>query len=445
MGLIFCIAAFTASFLLGRRSVVAGLGAVLTIGYLYGILRANYLDTYAHFIFDAGVMGFYLAVFPGRLRAAKGPAGQLKRWVMLLIGWAGLMFLLPLQHPLIQLVGLRGNAFLVPFLLVGSWLQGRDLARLVLIMAALNLLALGFAVAEYIVGVPAFFPVNGVTDIIYRSNDVAGYTAYRIPACFANAHCFAGTMVGTFPWLVGGLVQPGQRWWQRGLLLLGIGAALLGVFLTATRVGPVLLFFLVLVATFTGGLRGGHLVAWLLLLCAIAYVVSGEERMQRFLTLQDSEAVLSRVEGSVNVTFLDLLLRYPMGNGLGAGGTSIPFFLQGLIRDPVGMENEYSRLLLEQGVVGLGLWVGFIAWALSRPALPRGSPWQLGWRLLWCASLGSFLLAVLGVGLMTSIPQTVLLFLGVGFVAVPRSSPAARPLTPRRLVPRANGALSPPR
>src|SRR5271166_1542441 len=118
-GLMFCLVAFASSLALGRRSLAAGLGGVLTCGYLYGILRANYLDSFTHFIFDSAVLGFYLSrlgcdVPPGISARVR----QLWLWVVVLIGWPCVMFLIPFQHPLIQLVGLRGNAFLVPFLLV---------------------------------------------------------------------------------------------------------------------------------------------------------------------------------------------------------------------------------------------------------------------------------------------------------------------------------------
>jgi hypothetical protein len=424
MGLVICLAGFALALLTGRRSLTAGLGSVLTVGYLYGILRANYLDTFAPFLFDAAALGFYAGVLLRPLPPAGGPTAALRGWVFVLAGWVVVMFFLPLQHPLIQLVGLRGNAFLLPFLLVGGWLRGEDAGRLSVWLACLNVLAVGFAAAEFVVGVPAFYPQNAVTELIYNSNDVAGYTALRIPATFANAHAYAGTMVSTVPWLVGALVQPGRRWWARGWLMIGIAAALLGVFLTATRVGIVLLCVLVLVTTVSGRLRGASWLGWVAMLAGVGYVVSTEERMQRFLTLFNTEEVLERMEGSVNLSFFELLSRYPMGNGLGAGGTSIPFFLQGLIANPVSLENEYSRILLEQGVVGLALWAAFIAWVFTRPTPPRGAPWWLGWRLLWYASAGNFALAVLGTGLMTAIPMTVLLFLGLGFMATYHPAPA---------------------
>jgi hypothetical protein len=421
MGLTLCLVGFFASFLLGRRSLAAGLGGVFSTGYLYGILRANYLDSFAHFIFDAAVLGFYLSRIGVRLRS--GTAARitpLRSWVIALLAWSGIMFLLPLQHPLIQLVGLRGNAFLLPFLLIGGQLQTDDARRLSVWLAALNLVALSFATAQFFLGVAMFFPVNAVTEIIYKSNDVADYTAYRIPATFANAHAYAGAMIGTIPWLVGGLIEPGRSAPTRVLVLAGVGAALLGVFLTATRVTLIVLFVQLVVATFSGRIRGFSWIGWLLILGGVAYVVSGEERLQRFLTLQDTDKVFDRFEGSVNLSFWDLMLRYPMGNGMGAGGTSIPYFLQHLITNPVGMENEYSRILLEQGLVGLGLWIAFICWVLTRPRPAKGDPWFLGLRLLWFTAAGSFALSVLGTGLMTAIPQSALLFLGVGFMVARR-------------------------
>ncbi|HLL45479.1 MAG TPA: hypothetical protein VK399_02175 [Longimicrobiaceae bacterium] len=46
MALLVCGIAFVAAFVAGRRSLVAGIGAVLTVGYFYGILRANLASTF---------------------------------------------------------------------------------------------------------------------------------------------------------------------------------------------------------------------------------------------------------------------------------------------------------------------------------------------------------------------------------------------------------------
>ena len=428
MGILFCVAAFTVSFGLGRRSIVAGLGSVLTAGYFYGILRANYLDTYTYFLFDCAGRGYYLSFLGERPAAASNPVvRQLQGWLTILIGWSVVMFLMPIQHPMIQIVGLRGNAFLLPFVLVGSGLQRGDFERLAIWLSLLNLATLGFAAAEFLMGVEAFFPLNAATQLIYNSNDVARQTtALRIPATFSNAHNYAGTMLGTLPWLVGALVQAGKPAWLRCLLALAILAALLGMFMTATRTCVVVLFVLVAVATFSGELKGGLRIGWIVLLALVGYVVSSEERMQRFLTLQNTDMVFERLEGSVNLGFLELLVRYPMGNGMGAGGTSVPYFLRHLLIDPVMIENEYGRILLEQGLVGLCLWVAFIVWLLTRPAPPPGASWRLGWRLLWYASAIQLALAVLGTGLLTAIPQTALFLTGVGTVAAYRGDPTVR-------------------
>jgi hypothetical protein len=424
MGLILCVLAFGGSLLFGRRSLAAGVAAVLTTGYLYGILRANYLDSFAHFIFDCAVLGLYLSRLGQRLTpAAAARTSRLWLWAALLIGWPCVMFLIPFQHPLIQLVGLRGNAFLLPFLLVGGRLQTSDANRLGLWLAALNLVALSVAGAEYVQGVPRYFPKNAVTDIIYKSKDLVGYTAYRIPATFSSAHSFAGTMVMTIPWMIGAWLRPGRRpAWQHVLLAGGIGAAVLGIFMAATRVNVILLFVLLAVITLSGKLRGPILLGWLVILGVIGYVVSGQERLQRFTTLGDTEEVVGRFEGSVNNTFLELVVKYPLGNGIGGGGTSIPFFLAHLIRDPVGMENEYSRIVLEQGWPGLLLWVGFILWVLGRYPTNRGDSWLLGKRLIWMTGIASFLLSLIGTGMLTSVPQTAMLLIGIGFVT---AGPAA--------------------
>ena len=45
---------------------------------------------------------------------------------------------------------------------------------------------------------------------------------------------------------------------------------------------------LVAVVTISGHLRGGQWVRWVVALGLVGYIVSGEERLQRFTTLQDT-------------------------------------------------------------------------------------------------------------------------------------------------------------
>jgi hypothetical protein len=423
MGILFCCVSFAACLLLGRVSIAAGLGSVVSVGYLYGIIRANYLDSATYFVFDSATVGFYLSLLSGLpSRAHDDALRPLRGWTMALLGWTVFMFLMPIQHPLIQLVGLRGNAFLLPLLLMGGWLRWQDARQLSLWLAVLNHIAFAFALAEYVIGVPAFFPRNQVTELIYRSTDVAG-TAFRIPACFANAHSYGGTMVATLPWLIGAWTQPRLPGWHRALLGSGIALALAGVFMSAARSIMIQLAVVILLTTLSGKLRGGLLFGWLIVLGVVGYVVSGEERLQRFLTLGDTEHVMTRLEGSVNLNFVELLVAYPLGNGMGAGGTSIPYFLQHLLRDPVGLENEYSRILLEQGVPGLLLWLAFIVWCIGqRPNDPRDA-WLFGKRLLWAFGLASFATAAIGIGLMTAIPQSALFLLGMGFALTAERTP----------------------
>jgi hypothetical protein len=196
--------------------------------------------------------------------------------------------------------------------------------------------------------------------------------------------------------------------------------------MAAARSHALVLFVLLTVASFMTRWRGGHRIGWALILLGVIWLVSGEERLQRFTTLRDTEYVSERISGSINKRFFELAYEYPLGNGLGGGGTSVPYFLQQRLRDPVSMENEYVRIMLEQGLPGLVLWLVFIAWALLRRTTPSGDPWFLGRRLAWAASAAYFATGLIGVGLLTSVPQTCLLLLSTGWVAVQPTPELAR-------------------
>src|SRR5262245_20427712 len=110
MGLYLCILSFLASYFLGRRSLGQGLAAVIAVGYSYGILRAQYLDGFTHFLFDFAVLGLYASQFvlvrPDAARRFR--SRKVMPWVVALVGWPFFVFLLPVNDILIQLVGLRG-------------------------------------------------------------------------------------------------------------------------------------------------------------------------------------------------------------------------------------------------------------------------------------------------------------------------------------------------
>src|SRR4029077_8514772 len=111
-----------------------------------------------------------------------------------------------------------------------------------------------------------------------------------------------------------------------------------------------------------------------------AWLVSNHERLQRYSTLFDSEFVSSRISSSINLPVVEAALEYPFGVGIGGGGTSIPYFLQDEILQDVLAENEYVRIMLEEGVLGLAMWISFIVWMATRRRNAIGQP-SLGRRL----------------------------------------------------------------
>jgi hypothetical protein len=286
------------------------------------------------------------------------------------------------------------------------------------VLGVLNIAALALAMVEFTIGIEPFFPRNEITEIIYKSRDLVGWTAYRIPSSFSSSHAFAGTLVATLPVLIGAWTQPDVRRSESYLFPAAIGLSLLGVFIAAARQHMITAAALVVVVTFAGGLSRKYWVRWVVALAAVAYVVAGDARLQRFSTLQDTEMVTERIGGSVNRDFFQFMADYPMGNGLAGGGTSIPHFLRERARPSVGLESEYSRIMLEQGIPGLFAWALFILWILFRRTNGQRSSWRSMRLLAWTTTLAAFGAGFIGTGMLTSVPQSMLFLLMAGFIAV---------------------------
>jgi hypothetical protein len=316
--------------------------------------------------------------------------------------------------------------------------------KIALGFAILSLIELAFALAEIEFGLTRFYPMNAIDQIIYNSMDVAvGSTnAYRIPATFVQAAAYGGNMASLVPLLLGAMVQEraGGRRWRFLLVALGVSAA--GVFLSASRSQATALFLLGIAATFSGRIRNFPWFGWVALLAILGVLVAMSPRMQRFVTLEDTTYVKKRFANSLNSNFGELAWEYPLGNGLGGGGTSLPYFLQSQLHNPIAIENEYGRIMLEQGLPGLALWLAFIFWMLTRPLPSESDPWYLGKWLARVVLAYCFMTAPTGMGLLTSIPGTALVLLFAGWIATPYVMPAvARPPTRAATAPPIDPAL----
>jgi len=187
--------------------------------------------------------------------------------------------------------------------------------------------------------------------------------------------------------------------------------------MAATRVGLISAVFMVILAATSGRLGAMKRWIWVVVVAGVIFAALHNDRWQRYKEL-DTTTITERIGGSVNRTFLEILQEYPMGNGLGGGGTSIPYFLASQVNHPVGVENEYGRILLEQGIIGLLLWIGFGIWVgTNRVALVKDE-WYTGRRMAWYFSIFTLATAVIGVGLMSSIPHTFFFMLLLGWSAV---------------------------
>jgi hypothetical protein len=417
IALVLCVLALISSHLAGRRSLTAGLLTTLAWAYFYGILRANFATAASHFIFDCSMVGFYTTQGKILLNSIKRTR-TLHLWATALFLWPCIVCFFPFQPFLVSLVGLRGNVFFLPMLLIGAELTSERATSVARGLALLNVIALAFACAEYQLGVPRFYPVNSVTRIIYASHDVGGFRYFRIPATFNTAHAYAGAMVTTIPLLFGALVKPVAAGKDRVVALVGIVAALLGVLLSSTRVHFVFAGVLCVVILLSGELTLRARVPMIAVFAVLALVAANNSRMSRFKSLGNSEGVSERIGGSVNATVWDAIRDHPMGNGLGGGGTSIPYFLEGEVRNPMVIENDFGRIALELGVIGLLLWLAFIVWFVTSSAAFTQAEWRGGRRVAWVCVMCYWVNSLIGLGTLTAIPQTVTFLLMMGWVAV---------------------------
>jgi len=187
----------------------------------------------------------------------------------------------------------------------------------------------------------------------------------------------------------------------------------------ASRSQALLLFVQLAALASFAKIRLKHLLVFAAIAIVIGYWVYKEPRLQRFTQL-DAGFVEGRVRASVNESFFDAVYNYPLGNGLGGGGTSVPYFLQDRLKNPVWIENEYGRILLEVGIPGLCLWVAFIITAILGAPSERAGPWRVGWRLTRLTVALCFGSAVMGTGLLTGIPSTSIILFMAGWMFAPK-------------------------
>jgi hypothetical protein len=271
--------------------------------------------------------------------------------------------------------------------------------------------ATGFAMAELAFGVENFFPLNAATATLYQTFAVAGQTL-RLPACFASSHLYGGTLVGLIPFLWGRLEGRSR---QRKVTFLYLACAASAAFLCSSRI-PVLLLVVLVLTVVTLGWRSPILtISAVAAVVAIWVVVGAEERFRRFETLGSEDVVTERIHWSVNNGLLDIIVDAPLGHGLASAvGTSIPYFLSEDALPQEGLESEVSRLALELGVIGLVVWVLFGVRSLVGGFLAARRSRRLSDALMFVSLAVTAATALIGVGVMSAIPATLLIFLQIG-------------------------------
>jgi hypothetical protein len=334
------------------------------------------------------------------------------------------------QPFLVQLVGLRSSLLFVPTLAFATRMTERDAQEFSSWAGVSAVVATGFAIAELAFGVETFFPLNAATDRLYQTFAVDGQTL-RLPACFASSHLYGGTLVGLIPFLWGRLEGPLRK---RGLTVLYLACAASAAFLCSSRI-PVLLLAALVLTIVALGWRSP-----ILTICAVAavvviwVVVGAEERFRRYETLGREDVVTERVHWSVNNGLLDIIVDAPLGHGLASAvGTSIPYFLAEDALPQEGLESEVSRVALELGVFGLVVWVLFGVRSLVGAFVAAQRSKKLSDALMFVSLGVTAATALIGVGVMSAIPTTLLIFLQIGWL-LRREVEFSRRVRPRPLM-----------
>lgn len=417
------VIAFVAAFVSSRISLGASISVLLTVGYFSGIIRANYLHVLTTFMFDMCVLGLYIGVFVNQPELVnKLKRSSLASWIFVLAMWPLIVAAVPVNDFLIQMLALRATVWLLPLMLIGVRITEDDLTVMARVMVALNLCALVAGLICYFYGVRTLYPENSVTKIIYNSADIAG-GYHRIPSTFLSSAAYGGTMLATMPFLINRLFNPRtgsneKLWMAVGLVAAGIGIAMCG-----SR-SPVVAAVLILVfAWFLSGFSMKVGIPIVLGFAAFIFLILSNERFQRVTSLSEQTMVASRIRGSVNENFLELFFDYPFGAGMGSSvGTSVPFFLQNRAPKQVGLENEYSRILVDQGWIGLLLWLLFLFWLhVPWPRLKQSRDgFGFGTSMIYAGSLLAWATAVIGSGLLSSIPGSAILLINMGIIVARR-------------------------
>ena len=80
--------------------------------------------------------------------------------------------------------------------------------------------------------------------------------------------------------------------------------------------------------------------------------------------------------------------------------------------------HGFVQWTLEQGLPGLLFFLAFVAWFVTRP-IHKDDPARMSKTLLWFITAITFSTAFIGIGMMSSIPGTAMMLLGLGYCVTP--------------------------
>ena len=242
-------------------------------------------------------------------------------------------------------------------------------------------------------------------------------------------------MVSSMPFIINRLFNSKSGNNEKLWMLAGLVAACIGVAICGSRAPIVAGVMIIIVAWIFSGFSVRVGMPIVVGFVAVTALIFSNERFQRITSLAEQNVVAHRFKGSVNETFFGLLFEYPFGAGMGSSvGTSIPYFLQTRAPKPIGLESEYSRILIDQGWIGLLLWLLFIFWLHVPWPRTQGSrsAFHFGTIMIYAGSLTTWATATLGAGVLSAVPGSAILLINMGIIVARREEFSAMRRMPAR-------------
>jgi len=342
------------------------LTGAIVVGFILAPIKDRYPSPVSYFLFDLffGLALFFWAI--GRVRRGRGllPETPLTKMLLIFYALCAVYAFFPGIPLWIGLSAFRGWCFFTLAYVLGYDIthSGRQVRAYLLLVILLAVLAGGYGIYQYLVGVESAIPDDELAAERHRFATYVtptGEVEFRIFSTFVSAGAF-GSMMAYASALA--LILSLTRHLSpllRALLRAGIVPMMTSLVLTGTRAALVMVLIGVLMLWVHRRAMRVYLGAATLVFIGVWLGIDLTEgrASERFASLADLGLILGRISNPL-LTGIQAVREAPWGHGLGRTGHGVPFFMGQWYPTfrPIFSDGDFGRIMVEMGVLGfLGL------------------------------------------------------------------------------------------